>query len=543
MGLSGLSGLSAMRGTRHERRVLSVLPANLIGYWPMQELSGTTATDIAGNSRNGAYGYVTLGAAGLTGRGRAVTFDGSTSYLNIYSTSLRDAFDPTQGAAGVFAQLGSVAWTDGATRQLLRLRVDNNNQVAIYKDTVSYRLILRYRAGGTSQLFYVYMYTTQPFSAMITWDTTADEVRAYINGVQVGQAQGSLGTWAGTLAAASVLVGSTQAVPPLGVWSGALAHAFVYAGATPTPAQCSILGMRGGWNPSPLTITETATNAATALTIPTYEESGQQVHPDVYDAGEGQTWNGHRYWMAMTPYPNTNDAHENPSIVVSADGDTWTVPEGLTNPIVAKPADGHNADPDIVLLPDGQTMAMFFMQSDDTTFTRVYVTTSTDGVTWATPTQLLTGVAGELISPAVLWDGSQYVMWTISRTVTPCRLDRRTAAAVTGPWSDPVICALPLYVSANANPWHIDVIHDADGYLMFLCSMQNNIGRLYLARSRDGILWQVGAAPLLEASAAGWDDGRIYRSTGVRTATGYDLWYSALGTDGEWHVGRTTTAA
>jgi hypothetical protein len=540
MGLSGLSGLSGIHGTRHERRVLSVLPANLIGYWPMQELSGTTATDVSGNSRNGAYGNVTLGAAGLTGRGRAVSYNGSTSKCSIYSTPLRDAFDPTKGGVCVWAGPDSAdVWTDTVARYLVRLYADNNNQIQIYSNGEG-RLMLTHRAGEVSQTYSVYVNSAAPLSAGLTWDTAADEVRAYINGVQVGQTLSGLGTWAGTISIATIGCGNTT---PISVWSGRIAHACLYAGATPTPQQMSLLGMRGGWNPSPLTITETATNAAAPLTIPTYDESGQVVHPDVYDAGEGQTWNGHRYWMAMTPYPDGNDAYENPSIVVSEDGDTWTVPQGLTNPIVAKPADGHNADPDIVLLPDGQTMAMFCMQSDDTTFTRVYVTTSTDGVTWAEPTLLLTGVVGQLISPAVLWDGSQYVMWTISRTVTPCRLDRRTAAAVTGPWSDPVICALPLYVSADANPWHIDVIHDADGYLMFLCSMQNNIGRLYLARSRDGILWQVGAALLLEASAAGWDDGRIYRASGVRTATGYDLWYSAVGTDAEWHVGRTTVSA
>jgi hypothetical protein len=33
----------------------------------------------------------------------------------------------------------------------------------------------------------------------MTWDTTADELKAYINGVSVGSAKTSLGTWSGTI--------------------------------------------------------------------------------------------------------------------------------------------------------------------------------------------------------------------------------------------------------------------------------------------------------------------------------------------------------
>jgi hypothetical protein len=43
-------------------------------------------------------------------------------------------------------------------------------------------------------------------------------------------------------------------------------------------------------------------NASAPLTIPTYDASGQAIHPDVIDFGSGNTWNGYRYWMAMTPY-------------------------------------------------------------------------------------------------------------------------------------------------------------------------------------------------------------------------------------------------
>ena len=55
------------------------------------------------------------------------------------------------------------------------------------------------------------------------------------------------------------------------------------------------------------------------------------VHPAVLNIGE--QWNGHQYWMAITPYPSGNDDFENPCIYASNDGIVWVVPNGLTNPI------------------------------------------------------------------------------------------------------------------------------------------------------------------------------------------------------------------
>ncbi|MDD4289905.1 MAG: DUF2341 domain-containing protein [Patescibacteria group bacterium] len=85
--------------------------------------------------------------------------------------------------------------------------------------------------------------------------------------------------------------------------------------------------------------------AETYQTIPTYEDSGQAIHPDIVYFDE--PWNGYSYWMVMTPYPNGNPDYENPSIVVSNDGVSWVTPDGPTNPIDSQPG-GYNSDPDIV---------------------------------------------------------------------------------------------------------------------------------------------------------------------------------------------------
>ena len=54
-------------------------------------------------------------------------------------------------------------------------------------------------------------------------------------------------------------------------------------------------------------------------TIPLYGASGV-VHPDVLYFSGGK--DGYEYWMVYTPYPP--GSKENPSIVRSNDGITWT---------------------------------------------------------------------------------------------------------------------------------------------------------------------------------------------------------------------------
>ena len=64
-----------------------------IAYWPLSEASGTTIVDASGNARNGAYTAVTLGQAGIGDGRTSASFDGSTSFGDLYSASLAGAFN------------------------------------------------------------------------------------------------------------------------------------------------------------------------------------------------------------------------------------------------------------------------------------------------------------------------------------------------------------------------------------------------------------------------------------------------------------------
>jgi hypothetical protein len=270
----------------------------------------------------------------------------------------------------------------------------------------------------------------------------------------------------------------------------------------------------------------TAVNATNYLTTPTPDTSGQMVHPDVYDAGEDNSWNGHRYWMAVTPYTDTVSAVEAVCILVSDDKLTWTVPNGLTNPISAA-----CSDPNIFNV--GGTMYVVYRYSGDS----LYFRTSSDGITWSGETSLLSGAANSLLSPALVYYGDQWLMFTVKfDQATPANsiIERRTCATVGGTWSAPITCTIS--IPSGQYPWHVDVIVDGDRLYM---ALNMSAQYLYLAYSTDGgSTWTLETPTMINPKAAAWD-ANIYRSSIVRTSQGFDTWYSANnnGNPKVWHVG------
>jgi hypothetical protein len=273
--------------------------------------------------------------------------------------------------------------------------------------------------------------------------------------------------------------------------------------------------------------------ASASLTTPTYEGSGEATHPDVYDAGAGSTWNGYRYWMAMTPYPGGDNAFENPSILVSADGDTWIEPAGIANPIAPAPASGYYADTDLILTPDGLTMWCIY-RHHGIAVPATLARSSTDGVTWSAEITLFTST-DSLASPAVIWDGSQFVMFIINHTAEPYVIERCTASAIDGVWSarTPVTAVPPTATQI----WHIDVIKD--GGTLYV-AINTSSKRLYFGISTDsGLTWQIGTFPVFNPPATGWDVSH-YRASIVKTSSGFDIWYAGYaGTPVVWGIGRT----
>ena len=278
-------------------------------------------------------------------------------------------------------------------------------------------------------------------------------------------------------------------------------------------------------------------NAPDPLVTPTYDGSGQVVHPDVVHVPGG--WNGYEYWMGMTPYPYTNSDYENPSVLVSNDNVTWIVPPGVVNPLVPEPL-GHNDDVDMLLV-DGE-MVMYYNETNDDGNTYLMRLASTDGVDWGVPQTVIT-LPNYVMSPTVIHDGSVYTMWYV-RSAGGCSAPsqdfyRRTSGdGITwGPEEAAVM------VHPDRVLWHLDVQLVDGVYTMLFVSYPDGSTcgntQLYYAESVDGLNWTANLEPLLVPSASGWDNASIYRASYTLAGTWLRVWYSARSSDGQWYVGFT----
>jgi hypothetical protein len=201
-----------------------------IAYWPMAEASGSVAQDESGNGRNGAYTGVTLGNTGIGDGRTAPSFDGATSFNNVFSASLAAAFNNQEGTIIVWFKVSAAGvWSDGVNRRILRFAADANNQVYINKSSSVNTLDIIYQANSTAKgVSSSGLGASVAFNQIaITWSKSADQVKCYLNGVQTGATATGLGVWSGALAATTTLIGAFVTTPS-NVINGFLAHAAVW---------------------------------------------------------------------------------------------------------------------------------------------------------------------------------------------------------------------------------------------------------------------------------------------------------------------------
>ncbi len=181
-------------------------------------------------------------------------------------------------------------------------------------------------------------------------------------------------------------------------------------------------------------------------------DSFQVIHPSVVYAPH--KWNGYRYWMAATPYPDSRSECENLGIWVSQDGINWgpfvsSAGDTLYNPVSdcdSIPVSGadacsHLSDPELVFGLDNALYAIFRVTMYDSveawgdggTTYRLYSIKSMDGLNWGTEVLILDGLYNQwnaagpanqvqgcaLMTPSVVpLEDSTYYIWTVEDTVS-----------------------------------------------------------------------------------------------------------------------------
>lgn len=195
--------------------------SDLIAHWPLWEASGGVFLDESGNGHTGvAHGW-TWGQTGIGDGRSSVLLDGVNDYGDLSASGLEAAFNGSAGTLFAWVYLHS----DTAFRVAVRLAADGSNFVQVHKPAADGYLAMRYRAGGTQHDVLTAVPTGTWLPVALTWSAAAGELKAYVNGAQVGSTQTGLGTWAGTLDYA--MVGSFYQA--LNVWNGKLAHVALWA--------------------------------------------------------------------------------------------------------------------------------------------------------------------------------------------------------------------------------------------------------------------------------------------------------------------------
>lgn len=289
------------------------------------------------------------------------------------------------------------------------------------------------------------------------------------------------------------------------------------------------------------------------LDIPTHDGSGQAVHPSVLYFKDG--WHGWKYWMAMTPYPNFNEAHEDPNIVVSNDGTKWQVPDGLTNPIddaKGRP-DPYNSDAHLTM--KGDTMVLTWRMVDRPNKGResFWMVTSKDGVHWSDKVKIwwpeLKERHSSTVAQSLLWVGDRWRLYFISTTVSPNQLvwvESTKEVPTPSDWGEAHECSMDFELPYDRDFWHSEIQY-RDGEYWGIVSDANRRttgvnGVIYLLHSTEGTTWEVSPIPLVPQ--AGENHDSLYKTGFVLSGSGksmtIDVFYSAYDRKTrEWGTWRT----
>jgi hypothetical protein len=308
--------------------------------------------------------------------------------------------------------------------------------------------------------------------------------------------------------------------------------------------------------PTLIEVTATLDDTRYATPGSPYIPADENTHPDVLDMevelGAGQTWNGHRYWMAWTPYPGNLTSTENPSIAAAdnlnySGAGSFSTPAGVTNPVVPAIGGGYNSDNCLLMVPSTGYMHLYWRYYDQGTgILTTLESHSNDG--WATRSadkimysvNILTNPELNELSPAVFYDPNLglYVLYAVlyldgaaaGRNI----LVRHLSATPDGFTADFETCLTP---SFKLMPWHTTVQWDAATSLYYAFPGCTETGGS--AGNHDGYCWtSVNGRDFYEPRATliphqvpvpSWQS-TIYRiSRGIRTAGGFILVYSASG--------------
>ena len=214
-------------------------------------------------------------------------------------------------------------------------------------------------------------------------------------------------------------------------------------------------------------------------------------HPSVVHISNG--WNGHRFWMAQTPYSVGHiepyqSRFELPCILYSDDGVKWTpIPDNPVDNLSIKDIEEQNylSDPHLILKNGVLELYYRYTILTDKQLlgnkTLLLRKTSRNGFDWS-DREIIADLrdaddvliwGDQIISPAVIWKDNLYYCWYVDASSYIRERHVRMTTSTDGiHWSKNVLCNLH---DADIIPWHLDMQYYDDRFQMLLFDINNQI--------------------------------------------------------------------
>ncbi len=249
------------------------------------------------------------------------------------------------------------------------------------------------------------------------------------------------------------------------------------------------------------------------LDIPTHDGSGQAVHPSLLVRSDKP-----RFVLSFTPYTDTDDRVENPSVVISDDGLHFREEKKGLNPLVPAPEKDHNDDPDL-FFRDGK-YGIMYLETMRPEKQSLVLLESSDRIHWNKRILHQENLAGGsgcfMLSPKYIEkDGLSWLFYVNRDAAGGYQIEYVTGKDI---YSFDFATRNVIKIKGDrVLPWHLEIIQSDGRYIMLLTTAsgleKDARYTLRLARSGNLTEWELDpefALPDCYRSSGFIKDGVLY---------------------------------
>jgi hypothetical protein len=218
--------------TNYIEKVLNTQKSGLVGYWPLNEESGTTAYDLSGNGYNATSKGLLRGWNDrrmlAPDGGKCAQFDGTNSAIDFNASSSTDA--TAEGSLSIWVATPENILSGTTAAYIVKFAADANNLMDLTFDTTAYRFTADNTGQSTSVTSTGLVYnenanaiSPQWHHFVVTWSETNDALNFYVDSI-AQTAGSSLGGWSGSMDTDLMCLGSSAYATPANQFTGWMAH-------------------------------------------------------------------------------------------------------------------------------------------------------------------------------------------------------------------------------------------------------------------------------------------------------------------------------